>query len=72
MHSLKVPASTIAQILAHKDPLKGENVGGATSNYLQLARVLQNTRDPQEEALATLAEALDLIEAGDCQSYQIG
>lgn len=64
MHSLKVPASTIEQILAHTDPLKGDNVGGAASHYLQLTRVLRNTRDPQEEALATLAEALELVENG--------
>ena len=70
MHSLKVPASTIVQILAHKDPLKGENVGGAASNYLQLTRILQNTRDPQEEALATPAEALDLIQDPNRQKQQ--
>jgi integrase len=64
MMSLKVPASTIEHILAHADPLKAENVGGAASHYLQLTRVLRNTRDPQEEALATLAEALNLIENG--------
>ena len=62
MLSLKVPASTIEQILAHTDPFKGDNVGGAASHYLQLTRVLQNTRDPQEEALATLAEALVMVE----------
>lgn len=64
MHSLKVPASTIEQILAHTDPLKGDNVGGSASHYLQLTRVLRNTRDPQEEALATLAEALEMVEKG--------
>lgn len=64
MISLKVPASTIEHILAHADPLKADNVGGAASHYLQLTRVLRNTRDPQEEALATLAEALNLIENG--------
>ncbi|SEO00875.1 protein of unknown function [Pseudorhodobacter antarcticus] len=64
MLSLKVPASTIEQILAHTNPLKGDNVGGTASHYLQIARVLQNTRDPQEEALATLAEALDMISKG--------
>lgn len=62
MHSLKVPASTIEQILAHADPLKGENVGGAASHYLRLTRILSNTRDPQEEALDTLATALEMIE----------
>lgn len=62
MMSLKVPASTIGHIIAHADPLKGDNVGGAASHYLQLTRVLRNTRDPQEEALATLAEALEMIE----------
>lgn len=64
MHALKVPPSTIAQVLAHKDVFKGERVGGATSHYLQLSRVLSKTRDPQEEALATLAEALNTIENG--------
>lgn len=66
MLSLKVPASTIEHILAHTDPLKGDNVGGAASHYLQLTRVLRNTRDPQEEALATLAEALEMIENNNC------
>lgn len=65
MHSLKVPASTIEQVLAHKDPLKGDNVGGAASHYLQLTRVLRNSRDPQEEALSILAEALSMIEHGE-------
>ncbi|OWY08739.1 hypothetical protein B6V74_13035 [Thioclava sp. F42-5] len=64
MHSLKVPASTIAQILAHSDPLKHDGVGGAASHYLQLTKVLNNTRDPQEEALATLATALETVEMG--------
>jgi integrase len=64
MHSLMVPASTIEQILAHANPLKGENIGGAGSHYIQLARVLSNTRDPQEAALATLAQALEMIENG--------
>ena len=62
MHSLKVPASTIEQILAHADPLRGEQVGASASHYIQLSRVLRNTKDPQEEALATLAEALSHIE----------
>lgn len=64
MHSLKVPASTIEQILAHVEPLRVEGVGGSASHYLQLTRVLHDTRDPQEEALATLAGALELIERG--------
>lgn len=62
MHSLKVPASTIEQILAHADPLRGENVGASASHYIQLSRVLTNTRDPQEEALSILAGALTHIE----------
>jgi integrase len=62
MLSLKVPPSTISQILAHTDPFKGDNVGGAASHYLQLARVLSNSIDPQEEALTTLAKALEIIE----------
>lgn len=68
MHSLKVPASTIEQILAHADPLRGENVGASASHYLQLTRIMRNTRDAQEEALATLAEALALIEPGGDQA----
>lgn len=64
MHSLKVPASTIEQVLAHPDPLKDDKVGGATSHYLQLTRVRRNSRDPQEEALSILAEALLMIEKG--------
>ncbi|MBC2834059.1 tyrosine-type recombinase/integrase [Paragemmobacter straminiformis] len=65
MHSLKVPASTIEQILAHTDPLRGDNVGASASHYIQLGRVLKNARDPQEEALSTLAEALAYIETTD-------
>ena len=72
MMSLKVPASTIEHILAHADPLKADNVGGAASHYLQVTRVLRNTRDPQEEALATLAEALHLIENGQQESVEDG
>lgn len=62
MHSLKVPVSTIEQILAHVDPLRGEQVGASASHYIQLSRVLTNSRDPQEEALSTLAEALSYIQ----------
>ena len=68
MHSLKVSAPTIEQILAHADPLRSERVGAAASHYIQLSRVLSNARDPQEEALSILAEALayiENIEAGD-------
>ena len=64
MHSLKVPVSTIEHILAHTQPLKAENAGGAASHYLQLTQIMTNTRDPQEEALSILAEALERIEAG--------
>ncbi len=62
MHSLKVPASTVTQILAHNDPLKSDGVGGAASHYLQTTRILSNVRDPQEEALSLLATALEMIE----------
>lgn len=62
MHSLKVPTSTVVQILAHNDPLKHDGVGGAASHYIQLTRVLNNTRNPQEEALSILATALKMIE----------
>jgi integrase len=62
MHSLKVPASTIEQILAHSDPLRGERVGASASHYIQLSRILTNARDPQEEALSILADALSHIE----------
>lgn len=61
MTALKVPASTVAQILAHKDPLRHEGVGGAASNYIQLGKTFNNSRDPQEEALSILAEALASI-----------
>jgi len=61
MKSLKVSPSTIEQILAHKDPLRSEGVGGSASHYMSLAKVLTNVRDHQEEALSVLAEALDLI-----------
>lgn len=61
MLSLKVPASTIEHILAHKDPFRAENLGGAASNYLKLAKMMTNMRDPQEEALAVLAQALAVI-----------
>ncbi|MCW1918024.1 integrase family protein [Rhodobacter sp. KR11] len=61
MHAMKVPASVIAQIMAHAEPLKHAGVGGATGHYIQLTRVLTNQRDPQEEALDKLAEALEQI-----------
>lgn len=56
--ALKVSPSTVVRILAHADLLKAENVRGAASHHLQITRVLQNTRDPQEEALDILAKAL--------------
>ena len=62
MYSLKVPASTIEQILAHVDPLRGEQVGASASHYIQLSRILTNARDPQEEALSMLADALSHIQ----------
>ena len=71
MLSLKVPASTIEQILAHTDPLKGDNVGGSASHYLQLTKVLRNTRDPQEEALSILAEALEMVEKGSGCNFKL-
>ena len=64
MHSLRVPVSTIEQILAHTQPLKAENAGGAASNYLLLTQIMTNSRDPQEEALSILADALERIESG--------
>lgn len=63
MDEMKVPRSTIARILAHTDPLKAENLGGAASHYLQTSRILQDTRDPHEEALDILAKALKIIES---------
>ena len=64
MHAVKVPASVIAQIIAHTDPLKQAGVGGATGHYIKLTRILANQRDPQEEGLARLAQALDSIVTG--------
>ena len=64
MSSLKVPVSTIEYILAHTQPLRAENAGGAASHYIQLTRIMTNSRDPQEEALSLLAEALERIEDG--------
>lgn len=63
MHALKVPVSTIDQILGHTNPLKREDVSGAASHYLRLTKVMKNIRDPQEEALDELAAALSVIEA---------
>ncbi|RPE66985.1 phage integrase family protein [Pacificibacter maritimus] len=62
MRSIKVPASVIEQVLAHTDPFKSEGLGGAATNYIKLTRIMNNTRDPQEEALSRLAEALIYIE----------
>jgi integrase len=64
MHSLKVPVSTIEHILAHTQPFKAENAGGAASHYLQLTQIMTNSRDPQEEALSILADVLERIETG--------
>lgn len=44
MHSLRVPVSTIEHILAHTQPLRAENAGGAASHYLQLTQIMTNTR----------------------------
>ncbi|WP_143081640.1 hypothetical protein [Thioclava dalianensis] len=54
----------IAQTLSHSDPLKHDGVGGAASHYLQFTKVLTDTRDPQEEARAMLATALETVERG--------
>jgi integrase len=64
MKELGVALSDIERILAHTDPLQAENVGGAASHYIHVAKIMKETRDPQEEALSLLAEALELIEAG--------
>ena len=61
MSSMKVSPSTIEQILAHKDPLRSERVGGSASHYISFSKVMDNFRDPQEEALSKLADALNLI-----------
>lgn len=61
MQALKVPASTIDQILGHTDPLRRENVSGAASHYLRVTRIMKDIRDPQEEALSELATALDTL-----------
>lgn len=61
MQALKVPASTIDQILGHTNPLKRENVSGAASHYLRLTKVLTNIRDPQEEALSDLAKVFQAL-----------
>ena len=61
MQALKVPASTIDQILGHTNPLKRENVSAAASHYLRLTRVMKDIRDPQEEALSELAAAIALL-----------
>lgn len=63
MHSMKVPASVVEQILAHTDPFKSEHLGGAASNYIKMTSIMNNTRDPQEEALSRLADALTYIES---------
>ena len=64
MHAVKVPASVIAQIIAHTDPLKQAGVGGATGHYIKLTKILAMQRDPQEEGLAKLAEAIEMIVKG--------
>lgn len=65
MHNLKIPASTIGTILAQTQPLRSENVSAAASHYLKITQIMTNARDPQEEALSQLAEALALIEFGE-------
>ncbi|WP_417271108.1 tyrosine-type recombinase/integrase [Celeribacter sp.] len=62
MKELKVPLSVIDRILAHSDPLRAENVGASASHYLHVTKIMRDTRDPQEQALSTLAEALHFIE----------
>jgi integrase len=61
MEALKVPLSTIDQILGHTNPLKRENLSGAASHYIRLGKTLKSIRDPQEVALSDLAAALDAV-----------
>ena len=68
MQELRVPLSTIDQILGHTDPLRRENVSGAASHYLRLGSVMRNIENPQAMALNTLAAALAIIETGDVKT----
>ncbi len=61
MKELKVSLSVIDRMLAHSDPLRAENVGASASHYLHVTMIMRDTRDPQEQALSTLAEALQFI-----------
>ena len=63
-HQLSAIAPVIAQIIAHTDPLKQAGVGGATGHYIKLTKILAMQRDPQEEGLAKLAEAIEMIVKG--------
>lgn len=62
MYSLKISAFVVDQILAHTDPLKREGVSASAHVYIKLMKMMTNQRDPQEEALSILAEALEMIE----------
>lgn len=64
MYEFEVPPSTVEQILGHKDPFRSQNLGGSVSHYIQLTKIMRDQRNPQAEALDTLASALQLIENG--------
>ena len=58
MEAIGVAPRVIAQILAHRNPLKAEGLGGATEAYIRLGKRFGGREDPQREALEKLAEAL--------------
>lgn len=64
MLALQVPPTTIEKILAHKDPLRHQNVGGAAATYMRLANIIKSWTDPQAEALNQLATVLHWVEGG--------
>lgn len=62
MYSLKIAAFVVDDILAHTVPIKREGVSASAGVYIKLMKMMTNQREPQEEALSILAEALEMIE----------
>ena len=71
MEAIGVAPRVIEQILAHKNPLKAEGVGGTAGVYIRLGQRFGQRADPQRAALETLARALHEIEIGEVASTNV-
>jgi len=62
MEQLRIPVSTIEEILDHSDRFKAAGGGKSAKNYLTGMKILDDIPDPVKEALDRLAQAYDKIE----------